>query len=156
MRIIFQNADGGCSVVVPAPNSGLSLEQVISQAVPGGAAYKVVPVEAVPSDRTYRKAWVADVAAGVVSHDMVKAREIHKNFMRAARTPLLAPLDTAYMKADEKGAAGATEKRTIVAQKQTLRDVTTLPEISTAATVEDLKQVWPVALGVNPLVKSAA
>ncbi len=56
-RIIFQNADGGVSVVIPAPNTGLSLQEVIDNSVPHGAKYKVVNESDIPSDRTFRDAW---------------------------------------------------------------------------------------------------
>lgn len=152
MRIIYQNSDGGCSVVVPATDSGLTIEEVIAKCVPAGTPYKIVPVNEIPSDRTYRNAWVADTVGGKVNHDIVKAREIHKDHMRRARTPLMTTLDTAYLKADEKGGAGNAEKATIAAQKQALRDVTADPGIAAAKTVAELKQVWPTALGPNPLV----
>lgn len=157
MRIIYQNSEGGCSVVVPAPDSGLTIEEVIAKCVPAGTPHKVVPVNEVPSDRTYRNAWAADVVNGKVTHDMVKAREIHKGHMRTARTPLLAALDVAYIKADEKGPSGAAEKAQIAAekaqiaaQKAVLRDCTKLPAIDAAATIDDLRAVWIPELGPNP------
>lgn len=152
MRIIYTNAEGGCSIVIPAPDTGLTIEEVAAKSVPAGTPYKIVPVSEIPSDRTYRGAFVADVVNGKITHNIVKAREIHKDHMRRSRTPLMTALDTAYLKADEKGAAGNAEKATIVGQKQVLRDVTADPGIAAAQTVTDLKQVWPVALRVNPLV----
>lgn len=128
------------------------MEDLATKVVPAGTPYKIVPVSEVPSDRTYRNAWDADVVTGKVTHNMPRAREIHKKYMRAARKPLLEALDTAYMQADERGPAGAADKATIAAQKQVLRDVTLDAGIAAATTVAELKAVWPVALGANPLV----
>lgn len=153
MRIIYQNADGGCSVITPAPNSDLTIEEIAAKDVPTGVPFRIVPDAAVPADRTYRNAWVADVDGGRVGHDMPTAREIHKQHMRAARTPLLGALDTSYLRADELGGPGAAaDKRSIAAQKQVLRDVTGHPDVAAAQTVAKLKAVWPAVLGVNPLL----
>jgi hypothetical protein len=149
-RILYTNADGGCSVVIPAPDTGLSIQQVIEKSVPVGTAYTVVSANEVPSDRTYRNAW--EHVGGAVVHNMVKAREIHKNYMRAARTPLLAALDAQYLQADERGPAGTADKATITAQKQALRDVTATAAIDAAQTPAALKAVWPAILGANHLV----
>lgn len=56
-RIIYQNDEGGVSIVVPAPDCGLSLEQIAGQSVPIGKNYQIVDVSEIPSDRTYRDAW---------------------------------------------------------------------------------------------------
>ena len=56
-RIIYPTDDGGVAVVVPAPNSGLTIEQIAAKDVPDGKAYKIVDVADVPSDRTFRGAW---------------------------------------------------------------------------------------------------
>jgi len=53
-RVIFPNDDGGVSIIVPAP--GVTLEQVLL-AVPAGKPYKVVSVDDIPTDRTFRNAW---------------------------------------------------------------------------------------------------
>lgn len=155
MRIIYQNAEGGCSVVIPAPDCPFSMEALAAKVVPAGVTVSIVSKESVPSDRTYRNAWVADVVNAKVDHDMVKAREIHKNHMRKARTPLMADLDTQYMRADELGPSGAAQKAQITAQKNALRDVTADPGIEAAQTPEDLKAVWPSVLGPNPLLPPA-
>lgn len=56
-RIIFPNDAGGVSIIVPAPDCELSLEQIIGKDVPAGKPYQVVDVSEVPDDRTYRNAW---------------------------------------------------------------------------------------------------
>jgi hypothetical protein len=56
-RVIYPTDDGGVAVVVPAPNSGLTIQEIAAKDVPAGKAYKIVDVADVPSDRTFRGAW---------------------------------------------------------------------------------------------------
>ena len=56
-RIIYRNDQGGVSIVVPAPGTGLTLQEVIERSVPHGASYKVVNESDIPTDRTFRDAW---------------------------------------------------------------------------------------------------
>lgn len=56
-RIIYPTPDGGVAVIVPAPECGLSIEEIAAKDVPAGVPYKIVDVEEVPSDRTFRNAW---------------------------------------------------------------------------------------------------
>ncbi len=56
-RIIYPTDDGGVAVIIPAPDSGLSIEEIAAKDVPSGKPYKIVDVSAVPSDRTFRAAW---------------------------------------------------------------------------------------------------
>ena len=86
-----------------------------------------------------------------------KAKEIHKDKIREVRNPLLEKKDVEYIRAQE---VGDTEKvAEIVAQKQALRDATTLvnsAEITATSVLgvtEELKQVWDeTVLGTNPIV----
>ena len=57
VRIIYENNEGGISIVVPAPNTGLTLNQIIEGSVPPGKQYKIVDVSEIPEDRTFRNAW---------------------------------------------------------------------------------------------------
>ncbi len=56
-RIIYPNDDGGVSVIVPAAECGLTIEQIAAKDVPAGKPYKIVDVAYIPSDRTFRNAW---------------------------------------------------------------------------------------------------
>lgn len=78
----------------------------------------------------------------MITVNMDKARDIHKNAMRQARDPLFKALDVAYMVAIEQG----LDASDIVAKKQALRDVTADPAIAAAQTPEELKAVWPEIL----------
>lgn len=56
-RIIYPNDEGGVSVVIPAPECGLTIEEIAAKDVPIGKPFKIVNVYDVPSDRTFRGAW---------------------------------------------------------------------------------------------------
>lgn len=56
-RIIYPNDDGGVSIVVPSPNTSLSLAEIEARVVPTGKSRQTVDVSEIPSDRTYRDAW---------------------------------------------------------------------------------------------------
>ena len=79
--------------------------------------------------------------------DMAKAREIHKEKIREARTSKLAELDIEFQKALETGASTTD----IVAKKQALRDATANSEITSAADTDALKAQWKTdILGTSP------
>ena len=56
-RIIYPNDEGGVSIIVPAPECGLTIEEIAVKDVPAGKPYKIVDVSDIPSDRTFRNAW---------------------------------------------------------------------------------------------------
>jgi hypothetical protein len=58
-RIIYQNNDGGISIIIPTGE--LAIEEVAKKDVPAGVAYKIVDVADIPEDRTFRGAWEADI-----------------------------------------------------------------------------------------------
>jgi len=79
--------------------------------------------------------------------DMAKAKEIHKNKIREARTPLLEALDIEFQKAQETSASTTD----IVAKKQALRDAPANSEITSAADTDALKAQWKTdILGTSP------
>lgn len=61
-RIIFQNDEGGISVVTPA-DCGLTIEEIAAKDVPTGKPYKIVDASEVPSDRSQRMTWAIDEVA---------------------------------------------------------------------------------------------
>lgn len=56
-RIIYPTPDGGVAVIVPAPDCGLTIEEIAAKDVPAGVEYKIIDVSEVPTDRTFRNAW---------------------------------------------------------------------------------------------------
>lgn len=89
--------------------------------------------------------------------DVNKAKEIHKDKIRAVRNSLLQEKDVEYMRAIE---VNDTQKVSeVVAEKQALRDVpsivddTQISGITVQEVTNELKQVWDeTVLGPNPLV----
>jgi len=79
--------------------------------------------------------------------NMAKAREVHKNKIREARTPKLAELDIEFQKALETGASTTD----IVARKQALRDAPADSAIASAVDTDALKAQWNSSiLGDSP------
>lgn len=60
MKIIYQNAEGGVGLILPALSCGLSLQQIARKDVPYGAPFRIVPDESVPEDLELMGAWEAD------------------------------------------------------------------------------------------------
>jgi hypothetical protein len=58
-RIIYPTDDGGVAVIIPAPEylETHTIEELAAKDVPAGKEYKIVDVEDIPSDRTFRNAW---------------------------------------------------------------------------------------------------
>ena len=79
--------------------------------------------------------------------DMAKAREIHKNKIRAAREEKFKELDIEFQKALETGASTTD----IVAKKQALRDAPADSDIAAASDTDALKAQWKTdILGSSP------
>lgn len=173
IRIIYTRADGGCSVVMPAPHgrrfldTGASLPakmtaDEIAAAVSAGivesddAFLKRIMSTLPPDAKNVRVVDASDIPsdrtfrgawrnnAGKLHVDMPAARELWRDKMRRARARKLAALDVEYQRADEAGDAGA--KQAVSKRKQVLRDVTDMPEIEAAKTPDELKAVWPEEL----------
>jgi hypothetical protein len=56
-RIIYPTDDGGVAIIVPAPECGLTIEEIAAKDVPAGKDFKIIDIEDVPTDRTFRNAW---------------------------------------------------------------------------------------------------
>ena len=79
--------------------------------------------------------------------DMAKAREIHKNNIRASREEKFKELDVEFTKALEAG----TSTTDIAAKRQALRDAPADSGISSAADEAALKAQWKTdILGTSP------
>jgi hypothetical protein len=63
-RIIYQNDDGGISILIPAPEclQTRTIEEIAAKDVPAGKPYKIVDISEIPSDRTFRSAWEVDAS----------------------------------------------------------------------------------------------
>lgn len=56
-RILYPTDDGGVAILVPAPDCGLTIEEIAAKDVPEGKPFKIVDAADVPTDRTFRAAW---------------------------------------------------------------------------------------------------
>jgi len=56
-RIIYPTPEGGVAIIVPAPECGLSIEQIAAKDVPAGVEYKIIDTADVPTERAWRNAW---------------------------------------------------------------------------------------------------
>ncbi len=148
-HIIYTQGNGTVAAVTPAPDCGLTIEEVADRSVPSGISYEIVDTSVFPADRYFRNAWTQNGASVVI--DMPRAREIHRTNIRLARDPKLATLDIEFQRCLEYG----EDTSAIVAQKEALRDAPQDPAIDTAATPEELKAVWPAVLE-EPLARSSA
>ena len=58
-RIIYQNDNGGVSILIPTPEylETHTIEELAAKDVPEGKPFKIVNTEDIPTDRTFRDAW---------------------------------------------------------------------------------------------------
>lgn len=127
MKILYPTATG---VAILTPTGELSVEDTAAKDVPAGVPYRIVNDDEVPSDRTFRNAWKADLTV-----DFTKAQALTKERLRADRKPLLEAQDVLFQRALETG----KDAMAIVKEKQRLRDVTKL--VDAATTLDELKGV---------------
>jgi hypothetical protein len=104
-RIIYQNESGGISVVIPTGE--LPIEEVAKKDVPVGVSYEIVDSLAIPSDRTFRNAWVMGDCC--VEHDLDKCKEIGHDRRRQQRAEEFAPYDDVIAKQIPGADAAAAE-----------------------------------------------
>jgi len=131
-KIIYTNSEGGVSVVHPTG------EVPISElpAKLGLTDYEIVADDVIPTDRTFRNAWVKSGAT--VAEDLPKCKEIAHERRREARAEEFKPHDEVISKQIPGADATAAEAsraaiRTKYATMQTEIDAaTTTAEIKTA------------------------
>ena len=126
--IIFTNENGNVSVCVPTGE--LPVEAVLAKDAPSHAI--IVDASELPeADNDFFNSW--ELIDGVVSVNLDKAKAQTKDRLRAERAPLLAAQDVAFQRALEEG----KDTSAIVAEKQRLRDITSL--VDTCKTTEELR-----------------
>lgn len=136
-RIIYTKQDGGVAVVIPAPDCGLTVEQIAAKDCPAGAAFEIVDAADIPADRTFRDAW--EKSGRAVVHNMDKAKAIGHTMRRATRAAEFAPLDVeATIPAL---AAKAEEKRAAIRARYDKVQA----DIDAAANVDAIKAALPAA-----------
>ena len=100
-----------------------------------------------PKTRDFRGAWTLE--GDVMKEDLSAAKEIFRDKIKEARTPLLASEDVAFMRALENDDASA--RAASVAKKKALRDATKASAIDAASSIDELKAAWDTSvLGDSP------
>lgn len=130
MFITYPQPSGQVAVVIPTGDVNDAIKDV-----PEGVEYKIV--DSVDIDNDYFNAYEFNAELGA-KVNIEKAKSIHLDKFRAARTPKLAKLDIDFMKAVE--ANDEVNKAEIIAAKQALRDVTLTPLPDDIA---GIKATWP-------------
>lgn len=87
-RIIYQNDDGGVSIIIPSPGCSVTEAQ---KAVPPGVSFTIKDKSEIPADRTFRNAW--EKSGSDVVHNMTKVKAIAHDKRRARRDELFKPHD---------------------------------------------------------------
>lgn len=120
--IIFTNDNGGVSVCIPTGE--MNIHAVKAKDTPSHSII-VQESELPQADNDFFNAW--ELADGVVTVNLTKAKEITKARLRDEREPLLAAQDVLYMRALEAG----SDVSAIVAEKTRLRNITSLADTCT-------------------------
>ena len=129
--IIFTNDNGGVSVCVPTGE--LDIQAVKAKDTPSHSII-VQDSELPQADNDFFDAW--ELHDGVVSVNLTKAKDLTKKRLRIEREPLLAAQDILFQRALETSAPTTA----IVAEKQRLRDITSLVDsCTTTAELRALK-----------------
>ena len=57
-RIVYNDPTTGiAAIIIPAPESTRTLDELVARSVPSGVQHSIVNVEDVPTDRSFRDAW---------------------------------------------------------------------------------------------------
>lgn len=137
--IIYENG-GNLHVVIPAPDflkNKDALNRIIEKDIPSDADYEIINSEDLPSDRTFRSAWIQDGAS--IKIDMPKARTIHMDTIRVERDKQLTKTDEKLLRAIEDG----IDTDSLKEKRQALRDIPQTLDLGIAQTPEELKGLWP-------------
>ena len=134
----------------PATKKPFTVQEVADKDVPDGVSYSIVEDSTVPTDLSFRDAWVGvgiGTTGATVTEDITKAKEIHKKNIRLARASKFTDLDIQFQRATETSA----DTSAIVAKKQALRDAPAASGIATASNTTELKAQWDTSiLGTSP------
>lgn len=145
IRFIYENDEGGITIVTPSDKTDLTLDEIKAKCCPSGKTVVTINKSEMPSNRNFRNAWKLN--NNKVETDMTKAKEIHKSNIRTARKPKLAELDIEFQKALETSSSTTD----IVSKKQALRDAPADSGIASASDEAELKAQWNTSiLGDSP------
>ena len=61
-RIIYRDDTGKAHILIPAAKEPRTVEEIAKKDVPTGKKYKIVEDSEIPTDRSFRDAWIVDEA----------------------------------------------------------------------------------------------
>jgi len=131
-KIIYQNPDGTVSIVTP---SGKVLIEDLPEKL-GLTDYEIVEDEALPTDRTFRNAWVKTEAT--VVEDLTKSKALGHDMRRSKRAEEFKPYDDLISKqipgsdTDAAEASRATIRTKYATMQTSIDEATTTELIKTA------------------------
>ncbi len=131
--IIHQSPSGFGNVAVCTPTGEVAIDQILTSVKTQYPEALIVDSSTLPTANDFFDAW--ELADGVVTVSIAKAKELTKKRLRSEREPLLAAQDVAFQRAQEAG----SDTTAIVAEKNRLRNVTALADAAT--TLEGLRAI---------------
>jgi hypothetical protein len=134
------NEKGSVALLAPAPNSSLSLEEILKKDIPEGRPHFMIHRDELPeTGLLFIEAWAADYDQKTIMVEMEQAREVTKEIIRQVRQPVLERLDVDYIRASE--AEDRDRMKEVAGLKQVLRDLPASPAIQEAKTPEELEHL---------------
>lgn len=151
-QVIVHRTATTLDVIITTPMIQGNIDEVMKQLESEGHVCRKVPINRLPADQTYERAWFFnDDLIVPIDINGASAKEILKNKWREARAPILQTLDTKYMMALERNDMAAMTS--ISVQKQKLRNITIeqtipdrMPSESIDAYSKRLSACWPKIL----------
>ena len=140
--IVYEGDEDNLVLLMLCEASPLTVEEVQAKDVPGGKTSYIVDTSVVQNlDQDWRDAWTYDSSSGF-GIDMTKAKNIHRNNIRARREELMPALDIEFQRALETGA----DTSAIVAKKNALRDAPANSAIDACTTTDELQSQWDTSV----------
>ena len=102
VRFVYTDDNGMLIIVCPADKTDKTLDEIKASNCPADKTVYTVEPSKCPTDRSFRDAWSFDGTNFGVN--ITKAKEIHKENIRSARTEKLAELDIEFQRALETSA----------------------------------------------------
>lgn len=139
--IVFTRPDGGLSIL--HPTGQLPISELLTKDVPEDcqSTARITSKSSIPSDRTFRNAWMDQDNQIAVNMDSAKTIWLDK--WRKARKTELEKLDIEFSKA--LGQQNQDAASLIESKRQALRDITQI-DLSEVTSAEALKNIWPELL----------
>ena len=146
--IVYHGDAGQAVLLLPAPDCGLTIEEIAAKDVPPSREHRIISRAQLPTHFAFIAAWrYGDDDDLPIVVDMAAAREIFRDAIRNARARVLQQLDVQFVRALETGGDTAA----ITAAKQALRDAPADPAIESARDTAELIAQWNSALlGPSP------